>query len=108
METKTLKAPPAWLQGTDSRTVWTSRQVLQWLAGPLWVPGRRWGKGHSTHLCMFPLVVKDWPHTVHLYGLSPECTSMWRSRELAELSDFPQMLHAWSAPPVSVLCCERQ
>lgn len=57
---------------------------------------------------MFPLVVKDWPHTVHLYGLSPECTSMWRSRELAELSDFPQMLHEWSAPPVSVLCCGEQ
>ncbi|KAL0623051.1 Serine/threonine-protein kinase Nek4 [Plecturocebus cupreus] len=53
-------------------------------------------KGTLTHLCMFPLVVNDWPHTVHLYGLSPECTSMWRSRELAELSDFPQMLHEWN------------
>lgn len=58
----------------------------------------------TIYLCMFPLVVNVWPHITHLYGLSPLWTSMWRSRELAELKAFPQILQEWSVPPLSVLC----
>lgn len=58
----------------------------------------------TIYLCMFPLVVNVWKHIEHLYGLSPLWTSMWRSRELAELKAFPQILQEWSVPPLSVLC----
>ncbi len=57
------------------------------------------------YLCMLPLVVKVCPQMVHLYGLSPLCTSMCLSSDEAELRHFPQMLHEWSVAPVSALCC---
>jgi hypothetical protein len=39
---------------------------------------------------MLPLVVNVWPQTWQEKGLSPEWTSMCRSKELKEDSIFPQ------------------
>ena len=42
------------------------KQVPWWLKSHLTFCQPPEAKAALTHLCMFPLVVKDWPHTVHL------------------------------------------
>ncbi len=73
-----LFLPPLDLTGVPSSPVSWPR--LDWASRLPWV--RLWR-------CMFPLVVKVWPHKSQLNGLSPECTSMCRSRDEKDESIFP-------------------